>query len=174
MLKEIKRYTTFDKKALFGVGPWEGEPDKIQFIHEESGYDALIVRNQGLGNLCGYVGVPEGHPAFEKECGEIGVAVHGGLTFSNFCAPDGSEAENICHVPLPGRSDKVWWLGFDCAHGQDKKPFNIFKGVGKDVAEELKKIAPMYARFVDSGTYKTIDYVKAEIESLAYQLAGMK
>lgn len=50
-------------KASWGPGPWHDEPDKIQWVDEETGLDCLIVRNHG-GALCGYVGVPDGHPAY--------------------------------------------------------------------------------------------------------------
>lgn len=43
------------------AGPWDAEPDKVQWIDEETGLDCLIVRNR-LGALCGYVGVGPDHP----------------------------------------------------------------------------------------------------------------
>ena len=57
-------YRTIDT-AAWGDGPWATEPDKIQWPDEETGYPCLIVRNGQVGGfLCGYVGVPKGHPAY--------------------------------------------------------------------------------------------------------------
>lgn len=65
------------------------------------------------------------------------------------------QPRSICHIPLAGRPDKVWWFGFDCAHSGD--------------------VSPSYAsRYESMGyeTYKDIGYVRAEVTSLAAQLAG--
>lgn len=65
---QTKEWTTTDKSD-WGVGPWQSEPDKRQWVDEETGLPCLIVRNPG-GALCGYVGVSKGHPMFEKEYNE--------------------------------------------------------------------------------------------------------
>lgn len=65
------------------------------------------------------------------------------------------EARHICHVPLAGRLDHVWWLGFDCAHCGDVSPGTERSG-GPD----------------PTGTYKDIGYVRMEVERLARQLAS--
>lgn len=51
-------------KDTWGRGPWDQEPDKVQWLDEATDLDALAVRNAG-GGLCGYVGVPPGHPWWE-------------------------------------------------------------------------------------------------------------
>ena len=43
--------------------PWLTEPDRLEWTHE--GYPCLAVRNS-FGAWCGYVGVPEGHPWYER------------------------------------------------------------------------------------------------------------
>jgi hypothetical protein len=92
-------------KSDWGEGPWQDEPDKRQWQDEATGLPCLVVRNRG-GALCGYVGVPAGHPCFEVDYDDVygtynedytertsgplpDLEVHGGLTFSDFCAPDG-------------------------------------------------------------------------------------
>mgnify|MGYP001568655352 CR=1 FL=1 len=155
-------YTTKDKSA-WGPGPWQEEPDKIQWTDAGTGLPCLIVRSRHLGNLCGYVGVAEGHPAFGRDYDELGYypEVHGGLTYAAFCQ-EGDDAETICHVPEPGQPDRVWWLGFDCAHGGDLSP-------GMEAREReygLPSFREPYARYCDVG------YVKAECRSLARQLAA--
>ncbi len=53
----------FEKKESWGAGPWQDEPDKIQFTDPETGLPCLIHRGGG-GSLCGYVGVAEGHKLY--------------------------------------------------------------------------------------------------------------
>lgn len=151
---EYREYRHIDKSVWPERGPWDDEPDKIQFEDEATKLPCLIVRGPH-GGLCGYVGVAEGHPFFGKEYDSCDPwpRVHGGLTFSSFCAEDGKE-HGICHTPGPGEPDRVWWLGFDCAHSGD--------------------ISPKYdrrERFDGYGTYKALGYVKAECARLAEQLS---
>jgi hypothetical protein len=157
-----------DHDVVFPEGeqPWEGEPDKVQWIDPTTGYDCLILRNP-LGALCGYVGVPPTHPFHgvdygscpedcdEKWCShrpDARVQVHGGITFNDFCDP-AEEGERICHVPAEGRPDKVWWFGFDCAHAFDLAP-----GMIRFRIEEAM------------DTYRDITYAVGEIDGLALQL----
>lgn len=165
------RNETFDRARADRPGPWDAEPDKAQWVDEETGLDCLIVRNR-LGALCGYVGVPPEHvwhgieynectgvkcdndeDDWHYECSPVGrVEVHGGLTFSGSCQDGHDPSVGICHVPEPGRPDDVWWFGFDCAHSMDFVP-----AMGRHSIE-----------FYES--YKTIAYVKAEVALLANQL----
>ena len=139
-------------------GPWAGEPDRKQWIDQATGLDCLIVRNTEAGNLCGYVGVPPGHPAHGKEYGHDdykffgAVEVHGGLTYSDKCAG------HICHEPEPGREHDIWWLGFDCGHHMDVIPAMRTRGDWPD----------------DYATYKDIGYVENECARLARQLKAME
>lgn len=55
-------YRTQDKSD-WPRGPWDNEPDKIQWQDEVTGLPCLIVRGP-VGALCGYVGVPKSHPAY--------------------------------------------------------------------------------------------------------------
>lgn len=151
------------KREGWGPGPWDGEPDKVQWIDPVTGLDCLIVRT-AMGHLCGYVGVSEGHDFFgvgysncpqKPHCDDSWCShspgaktdVHGGLTYSDRCAG------NVCHVPEPGRPDNIWWLGFDCAHSGDLSP-------------AMNKYHDTY------GSYKELSFVKAECAKLASQLAA--
>lgn len=51
-------------KSTWGPGPWQSEPDKLQWKDEATGLACLIVRSDVSGSLCGYVGVPSTHPAY--------------------------------------------------------------------------------------------------------------
>ena len=199
---------TFMNKEGWGDGPWQEEPDKLQWTDAETGLPCLIVRN-GVGALCGYVGVSEGHPLFmikysdcslphakprgerpqDKEpvfgrvmpesmlqrirerrvcdgewCGhtpEHLLEVHGGITFSDFCQPD--REHGICHFPSPGEPERVWWLGFDCAHSGDLSP-----KMNSHLSAEWQE------RFGDRDTYRTVAYVQAQCAQLARQLAALQ
>jgi len=103
-------YHKYDK-SKWTKGPWDNEPDRLDFIH--AGFSCFILRNNH-GNWCGYVGVPEDHPDFGKQ--DTDYNVHGGITYRDLCSPP------ICHIPENGMPEKVWWIGFDTAHGGDKSP----------------------------------------------------
>lgn len=154
-----KEWTNTDKSA-WGPGPWQSEPDKKQWTDQATGLPCLIKRN-GSGALCGYVGVPEGHPWYLVDYNdpEPYPEVHGGLTYADRCMEEGDEAETICHIPEPGEPDNVWWLGFDCAHWRDISPAfrNIYAEAG--ISQ------------VHGESYKDIAYVTAECASLAKQAA---
>ena len=143
MQTDTKKEEHYIDKSEWAPGPWHQEPDKIEWRH--NGLPCLIVRGPS-GALCGYVGVPPGHPwhGADGGVGEPGLDVHGGITYGDRCQADGK----ICHVARPGEPDDVWWLGFDCAHYGDAIP----------------------SRTGDwrlMGTYKDIAYVRREVERLA-------
>jgi hypothetical protein len=125
-------------------GPWSLEPHRSNWEHK--GLACMIVRNPRGGNLCGYVGVKEGHTLYGVRYEALdNVRVHGGLTYSDVCS------DYICHQNDDG---ETWWFGFDCAHSQD--------------------VMPNYPSEIDfpGCTYKDIEYVKKETQELAEQLAG--
>lgn len=130
------------------AGPWDSEPDRVDFHH--AGFACLALRAGRQGNWCGYVGVPKDHPAYGGDYNDLDVQVHGGLTYGSAC-----DGERICHVPAPGESDDLWWLGFDCLHFRDR--------------------APGFSFHADpDAEYRTLTYVRNEIESLADQLAAVR
>lgn len=153
---ERKEYRYRDRSD-WSKGPWDDEPDKIQWEDSATGFPCLMVRGPS-GAWCGYVGVPNGHVAYRAEYDNVGVQVHGGLTFAGPCQ-DNKDEHGICHIPSPGESDDVWWLGFDCSHGFDFTPEYeaIFRSVGA-------------AAIVFKGEYRDVEYVKKEVEFLAEQL----
>lgn len=181
---ESKEWRFQDVKDKLIDGPWQNEPDKAQWMDEETGLPCLIVRQGHSGHLCGYVGVPEGHPLYKvgywdcpAKCGKEKYAdggdncthdhpdslvdVHGGLTFASLCQED--KDRGVCHTPGPGEPEHVWWFGFDCAHSGDKS------SLGKKYMKfmESKKLSSI----MFEGTYRDFAYVKAECARLAKQLA---
>jgi hypothetical protein len=159
---ETKQWTTIDR-STWPAGPWDGEPDKVQWQDEATGLPCLAVRHPRSGHWCGYVGVTEGHQAFGKGYSDdIDFNVHGGLTFAAFCQPHGDEeGKGICHIAGPGEPDRVWWLGFDCHHSGDYSPQD--KIYERDRPEHYWRVFP-------ENEYRTLHYVKNQCADLAAQL----
>ena len=143
---ETIEYKTHDR-TRWVEGEWDNEPDKIQWQDPITKFPCLIVRN-GAGAWCGYVGVPQGHPAYEIDYDVIDVEVHGDLTYSDKCQERPKE-KSVCHIPGAGETDDVWWLGFDCMHAWDDYP----------------TMPPEYG-----GAYRNQEYVIQQVISLATQL----
>jgi hypothetical protein len=149
----IHSWTRLDKGYPLPDGPWSTEPTKVQWVDAATQLPCLIVRNQ-VGALCGYVGVPPGHPLHRRHYDDNDFDVHGGLSFSAGCAHSVDEGVGICHIPEPGTSDDVWWFGFDTAHLGDLVPCLLRYDVHGHLAE----------------TYRDLAYVSAEVTRLAAQL----
>ena len=153
----------------------------------QAGLRAVVVINKSgerRTHRCGYVGIPKTHPLFgvsyhaqadclsaemvENQtvgkkspilaltamCGadtensirrspDVAFDVHGGLTYS------GESGE------YPAKAEDLWWYGFDCRHYGDGE-------IEPD---------PYYA--FHEGPVRDLDYVSAECESLAQQLAAL-
>lgn len=142
-------------KSKWGEGPWQNEPDRLEF--RAHGFSCLLKRHMHFGFWCGYVGVPPGHPWHGKGYGDVHGHAHGGLTYAALC--DGDQEHGICHRPEPGEPEHVWWIGFDCGHAFDKAPGAVAfsKSVGIDITHHYK------------DTYRDIEYVKSETAGLAEQ-----
>lgn len=159
------------------AGPWDDEPDKVQWIDEATDLDCLAVRNHH-GSWCGYVGVPPGHPWHGQHYDELGADVHGGLTFADRCMEDMPEDQGVCHVPAPGRPADVWWLGFDCGHFMDLSPgmearLRQLREQHPDLKRNHERLQAMTSESpVWHDVYRTLDYARAETARLAAQAAG--
>lgn len=143
-------WTGLVSRDNFHSGPWDSEPDKIQWTDKATGLPCLIVRND-MGALCGYVGLPKDHPLFSKDYDTPGcrsLTVHGGLTYSNFCSGD------VCHTVEPGEDDRVRWLGFDCSHAGDLLPCS----------------SKIMVDMLGSSAYRDVGYVRSQVAELARQL----
>lgn len=188
-MTEISYTTMQEEKAQWGPGPWDDEPDKLQWTDEATGLPCLVKRNH-LGALCGYVGVPEGHPAFEMGYDAVhdlfpnwdeegALEVHGGITYAAHCQ-EGPEEHTICHIPDPGQPDHVFWLGFDTAHSGDLVPamtayaYEQQFGPDNELVKLTKKHENERPKSWPQDTYKNIDYVRAETRNLARQLATLQ
>jgi hypothetical protein len=140
-------------------GPWDDEPDKVQWVDGDTDLDCLAVRGPH-GAWCGYVGVPKGHPMYGMHLNDAGEAldVHDGITYAALCQEDVEEGHGICHVPLEGRPADVWWLGFACMSMFDIRP--------ADLPLERAINIPGWPE----STYKPLAYIQDECANLAAQL----
>lgn len=175
---DARIYSNVMDKSTWAEGPWNAEPDKVQWVDRSTDLDCLIVRGP-MGSLCGYVGVPPDHPDHGKSYNDLegDLLVHGGLTFADKCMEDRPECEGVCHVPYPGRADDVWWFGFDCGHHMDVSPGldarmnEMYSNMPKERQAQRERLQAL----ADSGplprdTYRPIGYVAREVEGLAQQL----
>lgn len=109
-------------------------------------HQTVVVRDQVLYHLCGYISVPVTHPlfGFEFQTPKVrALKVHGGITFTDFLLTG-------IHLPFP-KPKPLWWFGFACAHALD---FDQLWG----------KMIPN----------KELSFVMRELESLAMQLKEVK
>lgn len=163
-------------------GPWLGEADKVSWVDPATGLECIMLRDHPRGFLSGSVGVDETHPLFgwdhEAMPAELGIVVHGGLTYSQIC-DDGPSPEprliralrRICHVvvgevPLMHATNHratphQWWFGFSCDHVYDVVP------------GELRDRRPSAAAGIEAR-YRDDGYVVREIRNLAAQLAAIR
>lgn len=115
------------------------EPDRM--TGEAHGYALEILRHPTLGHLCGYVDLPISHPWAKCEEYNVDCNVHGGITFG----------------PRQNENGETFRIGFDCAHYLDYSPGMLrYKqyGLGTKIGKE---------------TYKSMEFVMRECESLALQ-----
>lgn len=163
-------------------GPWLGEADKVSWVDPATGLECIMLRDHPRGFLSGYVGVDDTHPLFgwdhQAVPAELGIEVHGGLTYSRICDDGPSpeprlirELRRICHVvvgqiPLQHGTDHratphQWWFGFSCDHVYDVVP------------GELRNSQPSAGAGIESR-YRDDGYVAREIRNLAAQLAAIR
>jgi hypothetical protein len=108
---------------------------------DAEGLKCAIARGQAL---CGYVHVPADHPDAKLDYDDVGVEVHGGLTFRCKAAEGGV------------------WFGFDCAHHSD------WFGFSESVVSEE---GVSTVGFEHPGHIWTVEEVTKETERLAKQFA---
>lgn len=140
-------------KSEWGSGAWQDEPDRLEWRHA-SGLPCLILRSD-LGALCGYVGVPPAHPLYMRDFALCELSAHGGINYSAHFR------RRFFKFGL-GEETDIWWFGFDCAHCNDLVP----------CMRAVYAILPRpFIRSEAGMTYRSIEYVRDEVERLAEQVA---
>lgn len=141
-------------------GPWLDEPDHVEYritFSDLSGVVPAMLHRNGMGALCGYVGVPPGHPWRNTDVTFLdreGPDCHGGVTYASLCQGE------LCHVPRPGESHEVFWLGFDCSHAGDLAPTD---------AARARDNPPQHFWVCDDDVYRDRAYVEQQLVSMARQ-----
>lgn len=148
------------ERKVRGSGPWDFEPDLLEWRYRQERYDGqkpveldcLVVRGP-VGALCGYVGVPSGHPAFgfrERELQDH-LQAYDLLSYASLAEPI---EHGISRKSKP-LFERTWWIGFDCAHAQDFSP-------GMDNG------------CMSMSNYRGIGFARHFTEQLAVQLADVE
>lgn len=175
-------------KTTWPDGPWNNEPDTKHWTDEATGYPCAVVRHPRYGSLCGYVGLPEGHPLYGLDYGAESDKLTEALERRKQ-EPVGENPSFMVLVscitgvlkPAPDIVFKVhggltfsdkspdedapkdhWFFGFDCGHAWDYQP-------GLD--SELAKYGVPRLTLIKDTVYRDFAYVEAECASLAQQLA---
>jgi hypothetical protein len=127
---------------------------------------ALDARAEAIGGIFSPTQWRREHPSYgcDDHSPESRIEVHGGLTYSDFCHGD------ICHVPEPGEPDDVFWFGCDFGHAFDYCP-----GMRAHLTPS-ERTPYDHARACGgrADVYRTLDYVRGEVNRLAEQLAAVR
>lgn len=134
------------------------------------GFEYLITFTDN-GFRCGYVAVPEGHPAYVDKGDYPDYSVHGGITF--FDEPHLAE-EILGHTC----TDK--WLGFDAGHSGDLhdldaslKYFPNLRPIRREHIETMNRIMGMDGHHGYTAL-RTKEYMEQECKDLIDQLITIK
>ena len=142
------------------------QPYKVEREWKHQGLSCAVVLAREASHRCGYVRVPPGHPTHGQDRDDVGVDIHGGLTFAQI---------EPCEEHEDGQG---YWLGFDCAHLGDANydPDALIKKLEtREARVSLQIHRDMDLRFGRdrSEHYWTQPEVERETERLAEQLAAM-
>ena len=145
-------------RSAWGPGPWQEEPDFVEWRADGSPYPLLILRGT-FGALCGYVGVPPAH------------TLHGRLLplddFS-WSSPSGELLQ------ATGEPPEHWWLGFDCGHHHHLSPgreaaFRLLREMaGKSLVASTDNTG-----FAPERRYVDLEACRRRTEALAHELTRL-
>lgn len=131
--------------------------EKRYLIEEDFIYKGFrcVVIGTALGHRCGYVGLPRGHKYYGEDYDDIPVECHGGLTY-------GRDNPNY---PV-ANNEGLYWIGFDCAHCDDSKDYELLKVLGATEKENPF----FFDRPCDSGHRWSKEEVIEELKRIVDQL----
>jgi len=92
---------TFTRKTPITLAKLNGNYETIEMAELKHLFDIGIL---STGDSNGYIGLPEGHENYKVDYTNIGIDIHGGLTFSDELEVEGK---------------KYWCIGFDTCHSGD-------------------------------------------------------
>jgi len=125
---EVAQRQVKAKPATVPPGPWDDEPDNLEWIDEATGLQCMILRGSTY-HLCGYVRVPAGHPWDGLTDPYIESGVHGGLTYKGERNGEGGG----------------WWVGFDASHSGDLLPEDLGRYTFLGMSETYRTVDYMRA-----------------------------
>lgn len=157
-------------------------PVEKHWITEE-GYVACVILHKSCGHRCGYVLIPETHPAYgypyyvysdddriellNKDIVEKvnDIYVHGGLTYSE--TGDNKFIED---------SNNKWIFGFDAGHCDDKPDFEALLSLceSRMETERVKTIQAINEMYPTGGVIRDHDYMVHQCERLSVQLRDIE
>lgn len=165
-------------KTTWGPGPWQSEPDRVEFVL--GGLQCLALRMRSSGNWCGYVAVPESHPwhgrgysevvphhpgAMDREDADVSpIAILAAAGMGTTDEENGRAQIDLLidvhgGLTFSGERDGfpgLHFFGFDCGHAGDLSP-----AIHGRYPDRLR---------VSSDVYRELPYVLRQIERLADQL----
>ncbi len=162
-------------KSTWARGPWDDEPDRVDFIAE--GFACLALRHPDHGHFCGYVGVPREHPLYGRLHADIAGLELGGWEI-NYAAPC-DEGGLVCHTPPPGMPADVWWIGGDFGHWNDRCPGRDARLREAIEGAEARGLYPVSRALKETSferemvQYRDLVYVRAQIVLLARELRAI-
>ena len=149
-------------------GPWEDEPDFVEFIHKETSYLVRAIRHDRTGHWNGYVGTPLEHPASKlSNQYELPERVFG-AAYRGISLVEKTGSHDLGFTPTD--DGKNWTLfGFDTAHWNDAHPIYIaYKGNQDEVKTSLT------IKGEEGYSYKSLKFVLEYCDELANQLKSME
>lgn len=146
--------------------PWLDEPNYEAFEYKDY---VCVLRRNPLGAWNGYVLLTPNDPWYDiKNYNDIPIEVHGGLTYGKYTTD--------------GLDNKVYAIGFDCAHWDDIVPMMVDENK-KALIEKYPELLEIYDRIdkifdekdmQNPITYKDINFVRKEIEYMVEQIIKAK
>lgn len=159
----------------------------------DEGYDAVIIAaSPTYPHYCGYVAVPEDHPAYGRESYAFldedktkyteeylkimeqinELRVHGGLTYAEEGMRQGKDVKYPYPIPTEYKS---YWFGFDAAHAGDAVDWELGKQlITTDDEKMAVKSIKEIMNPIEGDTIRTLEYMVDECNSLSKQLGEIK
>jgi len=150
-MKGDKEYLPIHEQAVIeGGGSYEG-------------YEYLITFTRH-GNRCGYVAVPAGNRDYGND-----IDCHGGVTF------EGKDHGAKDLLPIP--CDDLW-IGFDCAHYNDKHDFETakkyFGNIDQDIIDSFGRVDDALDMWGGRAAHRTYDFVEDECKYIIRQIIALE
>jgi len=171
-LTEDEVFRALDDKALWGAGPWQDEPDRVEFRH--AGMPCVLQRSPFYGAWCGYVAVYPLHPWYGADRYEIDAGEDVPVSVSYAAHDD----DLVTCATLRGESSDRYWVGFGYFGANDYGPkfaasLHVMGVNSKCFPYPYDHAAALGARSASvysllfKPIYRTLDVAREALEALA-------